>query len=168
MALFSTACFSLAPPLGKAAIDLGMDLLALLTLRMRLRRFCWARPSLHGAPPAAHRPAWAGLCLAAGVANGVGMVMFFRSLERLDASIGSMIFSLSPLVLLLLLALRGEKFTYRNVIRLALGIAGVYLLIGPGGDVDLYGALLAMGTIFTVPIQIFSCSGICRIMTPTP
>lgn len=155
MALFSTLCFSLAPPLGKAAIDLGMDSLALLVMRMLLTA-CLLGATIAFTAPRRLRidRRGLGLCLAAGVANGVGMVMFFRSLERLDASIGSMIFSLSPLVLLLLLALRGEKFSYRNGLRLALGITGVYLLIGPGGSVDPFGALLALGTIFTVPIQI--------------
>lgn len=155
MAIFSTVCFSLAPPLGKAAIDLGMDALALLVLRMLLAALLLGATVLL-ASPARLRIDRRGLllCLGAGLANGVGMVMFFRSLERLNASIASMIFSLSPLVLLLVLALRGEKFTYRNGVRLLLGLGGVYLLIGPGGEVDSLGVLLAMGTIVTVPIQI--------------
>lgn len=155
VALFSTACFSLAPPLGKAAIEMGMDSLALLAVRMA------ATAALLGGTLALTAPdrlaidrRGLGLCLAAGLANGVGMVMFFRSLERLEASIASMIFSLSPLVLLVVLALRGEKFTYRNWLRLALGLGGVYLLIGPGGNVDPWGAVLAMGTIVAVPLQI--------------
>jgi drug/metabolite transporter (DMT)-like permease len=155
VAIFSTACFSLAPTLGKAIIDSGMDSLALLALRMAATALllggtlAWLSPQRLRID---RRGLW--LCLAAGAANGVGMVMFFRSLERLEASIASMIFSLSPLVLLVVLALRGEKFTYRNVVRLALGIGGVYLLIGPGGEVDPLGTLLAMGTIVTVPVQI--------------
>lgn len=154
-AIFSTACFSLAPPLGKAAINLGMDALALLVLRMLLAALLLGATVLLTSPGRL-RIDRRGLllCLGAGLANGVGMVMFFRSLERLNASIASMIFSLSPLVLLLLLALRGEKFTYRNGVRLLLGLGGVYLLIGPGGQVDSLGVLLAMGTIVTVPIQI--------------
>jgi drug/metabolite transporter (DMT)-like permease len=155
MAIFSTACFSLAPPLSKAAIDLGMDSLGLLSLRMVFSAVLLGATVLFTEPQRL-RVDRRGLfyCLVAGVANGIGMVMFFLSLERLAASIASMIFSLSPLVLLLLLALRGEKFTYRNTIRLALGIGGVYLLIGPGGEVDGLGALLALGTVITVPIQI--------------
>ncbi len=154
-AIFSTLCFSLAPPLSKAAIDLGMNSLGLLTLRMVLTAVLLGATLLVLAPRRL-RIDRRGLlfCLGAGVANGVGMVMFFLSLDRLEASIGSMIFSLSPLVLLVLLALRGEKFTYRNAVRLALGLGGVYLIIGPGGQVDSLGALLAMGTIVTVPIQI--------------
>jgi probable blue pigment (indigoidine) exporter len=155
MAIFSTLCFSLAPPLSKAAIDLGMDSLALLVVRMVLTAIMLGAVIVLTSPRRLRidRPGLL-FCLGAGLANGVGMVMFFRSLDRLDASIASMIFSLSPLVLLLLLALRGEKFTYRNVVRLALGLGGVYLLIGPGGEVDSLGVLLALGTVVTVPIQI--------------
>ena len=36
-----------------------------------------------------------------------------------------------------LLVLRGERFTYRQYVRLGLALAGVYLLIGPSGRVDL-------------------------------
>lgn len=57
-------------------------------------------------------------------------------------------------MLLALLALRGERFTYRNTIRLALGLGGVYLLIGPGGQVSPTGVLLAFGAVITAPIQI--------------
>ena len=155
VAIFSTVCFSLAPTLGKASIDLGMDSLALLALRMTGAVLLLGATLLLSAPGRLRidrRGLW--LCLAAGAANGVGVVMFFRSLERLSASIASMIFSLSPLVLLVVLALRGEKFTYRNAARLVLGIGGVYLLIGPGGEVDAWGVVLAMGTIVTVPIQL--------------
>jgi drug/metabolite transporter (DMT)-like permease len=155
MAIFSTACFSLAPPLSKAIIDLGMDSLGLLSLRLVFTALLLGATVVFTEPQRLRLDRRGLLyCLAAGMANGVGMVTFFLSLERLDASIASMLFSLSPLVLLLLLALRGEKFTYRNAIRLALGIGGVYLLIGPGGEVDSVGALLALGTVFTVPIQI--------------
>jgi drug/metabolite transporter (DMT)-like permease len=93
-------------------------------------------------------------CVAAGVANGLGMVLFFLALTRLNASVGSMILSLSPLVVLLLLALRGERFTYRNLIRLGLGLLGVYLLIGPGGRANLIGVVLAVGSLIVFPLPV--------------
>ena len=94
------------------------------------------------------------MCILAGVANGVGMLAYFSSLTRISGSIASMIFSLSPLVVLTLLALRGEKFTFRTTARLALGLGGVYLLIGPGGNADLNGVLLVLVSVFTIPFQI--------------
>jgi len=39
-----------------------------------------------------------------------------------------MIFTVYPLAVLCILALRGERFTLRGAVRILLGIAGVYLL----------------------------------------
>ncbi len=155
MALLSSLAFSFAPTVGKAAINLGMDSTTMIALRLAITA------ALLGATVGATAPrrlridrrsAWA--CAAGGLASGVGTLMFFASLTRMHASIASMIFSLSPLVALTLLAVRGEKFTYRNLIRLALGVGGVYLLIGPGGQVDWVGVLLAFGAVITAPIQL--------------
>ncbi|MGH2521172.1 MAG: DMT family transporter [Anaerolineales bacterium] len=155
MAALSTFCFSFAPPLSKAAIELGINPTALLAVRLLLTTGLLGGTILFTAPERL-RIDRRGLlaCGAAGLANGVGMLTFFWSLTRLHSSVASMIFSLSPLVLLGLLALRGEKFTYRNILRLALGLGGVYLLIGPGGEADWLGIVLAFGAVFTVPIQL--------------
>jgi DME family drug/metabolite transporter len=155
MAILSTAAFSLAPTVGKAAIGLGIDPIFMLTLRLISASLLLGLTILLTAPERLtidRRGLW--VCIAAGGANGVGMVTFFLSLTRIDSSVASMIFSLSPVVLLALLALRGEPFTWRNTLRLVLGLIGVYLLIGPGGRVDGLGILLALGAVFTVPIQI--------------
>ena len=68
----------------------------------------------------------------AGTMNGIGMMLFFWALELVDASISSMILSLIPLVVLSLLALRGERFTYRHIIRLGLGLGRAAMLIRMG------------------------------------
>jgi drug/metabolite transporter (DMT)-like permease len=47
-------------------------------------------------------------------------------------------------VVLGILALRGERFTMRSGVRLLLGIAGVYLLVVPGGDIDALGVFLVL------------------------
>ncbi|MEZ4620702.1 MAG: hypothetical protein R2867_35045 [Caldilineaceae bacterium] len=65
-----------------------------------------------------------------------------------------MMISTVPLVVLSLLALRGERFTYRHIIRLALGLGGIYLLLGPGGDIDPVGILLLVVAIFCFAVQI--------------
>jgi drug/metabolite transporter (DMT)-like permease len=82
------------------------------------------------------------------------MLCFFVALTRLDSSVAAMILSLGPLVVLVLLALRGERFTYRNLIRLGLGLTGAYLLIGPGGQVDLVGALLVLVSVLFFPLPL--------------
>lgn len=65
----------------------------------------------------------------------------------------AMLISLSPLAVLSLLALRGEKVTYRHAIRMALALAGVYLLIGPSGDVSLVGAAFIIVSLFAFAMQ---------------
>jgi drug/metabolite transporter (DMT)-like permease len=54
----------------------------------------------------------------------------------------AMIKSTQPLVVLLMLALGGERLAARHWFRLGLAMAGVYLLIGPGGRVEPFGLLL--------------------------
>ena len=84
------------------------------------------------------------LSLAAGLLNGFGMVCYFWGLTLIESSMAAMIISLSPVVVLTLLALRGERFTYRHIILLGLALVGAYLLIGPGGQVNPIGVLLVM------------------------
>jgi drug/metabolite transporter (DMT)-like permease len=155
LALFSTVCYSLAPTLAKAAIDAGTDPVALLTMRMALATALLGGTILATSPGRLRlRPRAVLASLAAGLGNGAGITTFFLSLARLDASIASMIFALSPLVVLVLMALTGERLTRRNLARLALGLSGIYLLLGPGGAVDGLGVVLAFVAVFTVPLHI--------------
>lgn len=155
-ALAATLAFSAVTPLGKAVVAAGVPAAAIVVFRLVIS------VALLGLTLAARgglgrlRVNRRVLLVAAvvGVTNGLGMLSYFASLDYIDSSVASMIFSLSPLVTLLLLALRGEAFTRRHTLRLGLGLAGVYLLIGPGGQVDLRGVLLAGVSIITVPVQL--------------
>lgn len=89
----------------------------------------------------------------AGIVNSGGMILFFLSLNYLEASLGSMIIALSPPLVLSLLALRGERLTRRHLVRLGLALAGVYLLISPSGDVHWAGALMALVATFLFSLQ---------------
>ncbi|MEM7344285.1 MAG: DMT family transporter [Chloroflexota bacterium] len=84
------------------------------------------------------------LCISAGALLVTALQIFTLALTRINASIASMLVALYPLIALVLLALRGEKFTYRNGFRIILSLIGVYLLIGPEGKVDLVGAALVI------------------------
>ena len=81
------------------------------------------------------------ISLGCGMLNGIGMLLYTWGLLRLSSSMTAMLIALSPLYVLSLLALRGERVTYRHVVRLALSLFGVYLLIGPGGTVDPIGVM---------------------------
>lgn len=159
MALLATAGFSIAPPLTRAAILDGMNPTTLLAVRMLITTLLLGGTILLAAPGrfAMDRRGWL-VCGLAGLSNGVGMITFFWALTRVEASIASMIFSLSPLVVLGMLALRGERFTRRHLLRLALGVGGAYLLIGSfgasGSRVDTLGILLVLVTIFTFAVHL--------------
>ncbi len=155
LAVASTVVFSLVTPLGKAALEGGFHPTAILSLRFGLAALLLAL-ALATSAPQALRTDRRGFCVAglAGIVNGLGAVGFFWSLQHLDASVATMLFALSPLFVLATLALLGEKFTYRQWIRLGLGLLGVYLLIGPGGQVDFGGVLLVLGGIIGFTLEI--------------
>ncbi len=155
LAIASTAVFSLVTPLGKLALDGGFHPTAILSLRFGLAALLLALTMARTAPKTL-RTDRRGLLVAglAGIINGLGAVGFFWSLRRLDASVATMLFALSPLFVLAALALRGEKFSYKQWIRLGLGLLGVYLLIGPGGEVDFVGVLLVLGGIVGFTLEI--------------
>lgn len=88
-----------------------------------------------------------------GTLNGVGMLLYTWGLQRLTSSMTSMLIALSPLYVLSLLALRGERVTYRHIVRLALSLIGVYLLIGPGGTVDPIGVTLILVSMVFFALQ---------------
>lgn len=154
LAVASTIAFSLGPPLGKIAIGLGITPTVLLVLRFGISILLLVG-TLGITAPGKLSINRKGLLIVggAGLINGLGVLSFFWSLTRLDVSIATMIFSLAPLVVLGVLALGGERLTYRHLVRLALGLIGVYLLIGPSGQTDWLGVLLVCGNIVSVSIE---------------
>lgn len=155
MVSLATLAYSIAAPIVRWAILDGMNPTTLLMARMTITTVLLGASLAIFAPSKLKidsRGFW--IAILAGTVNGTGFLTFFWSLKRLDASISSMLFALAPLVILGMLALRGEKLTRRHLLRLGLGLAGVYLLIGPGGDVDLTGVLLVGLGIITFSFQL--------------
>jgi len=157
LALLTTFSFSTMPPVLKYAINLGIDPPQLLTLRYLLAAM------LLGGTIAMFSPkrlrADRNLIFFAsigGLGYATAVLLYSYSLTRLNASVASMTFSLYPLLVLGVLAFLGEKFTYRNIVRLALGLTGVYLLIGPGGQVDFLGVLLVFGAMAAMTVYLFT------------
>ncbi len=145
LAIFAIFCFSLATPIARSLILAGAIPTGIITVRMAMATV------LHGftlavTDPSMLRPQGRGLWIALGTGlfNGIGMVLYFLALTRLSASLTAMLIAIGPIVVLSLLALRGEKLTRRHAVRLALALVGVYLLIGPGGEVDMVGVALAL------------------------
>ncbi len=155
LGILSTFSFSVGPPIARAALLGGLHPTALLVVRMGItaalllltigvtdRSLLWTdRRCLT-------------VSLGAGLANSLGMAAYFWALTRLTASISSMLFSVGPLVVLVVLALRGEPVTRRHWLRMALALGGIYFLIGPGGEVDVVGVLLIAAAVASYVVQV--------------
>ncbi|GAB4578605.1 MAG: EamA family transporter [Anaerolineales bacterium] len=155
MIAVATLAYSIAAPLIRWAILDGMNPTTLLMARMSITTVLLGGTLIIFSPSKLKidRRGFA-IAFFAGAVNGTGFLTFFWSLKRLDASIGAMLFALTPLTILFLLALRGERLTSRRLLRLGFGLGGVYLLIGPGGNVDLLGVALVVVSIITFSMQL--------------
>jgi drug/metabolite transporter (DMT)-like permease len=154
-ALTATIFFSVATPLSRGALTAGVGATEILVTRMALATLAM------GLTIAImdirllrtdRRCFW--IATGAGMLNGVGMLLYFWGLERLTSSMTAMLIALSPVYVLSLLALRGERVTYRHAVRLALALIGVYLLIGPGGHVDPIGVMWILVSMVCFALQL--------------
>ncbi len=153
--LFASFCLSTTPPIIKAGLNESIGPVPLLALRLILATIIlWVIFALF--QPGKLRIDRYGLmsCALAGAANGISLLLFYLALTHISASVSTVIFSLTPIATLLMLALRGEPVTAINAVRFVLAIAGVYLLIGPGGDVNITGVILMIGVIVSFAIHL--------------
>jgi drug/metabolite transporter (DMT)-like permease len=148
-ALLSALVLGLAPTFGKQAINAGTPALTVVALRTVFASLSlWL---VFGLLPATRRfvyiyPVGLWGCLAAGVINGVGSLMYYSGLARLDASLAQMLYTLYPIFLTLLLRLEGHVISRFTLFRLAVGLLAAYLLVQHGPvQTDWLGAALMVG-----------------------
>jgi drug/metabolite transporter (DMT)-like permease len=128
-ALGAAVFLGLTPVLGKIALTLGVPPLAVVAWRTGLatllllvpiavfqRRYLYIFP--------------AGLlgCGLAGLLNGTGSILFYMALQRLDASVGQLLFSLYPFFVALWMVVDGQTPSRLTFARISLAILGVLLL----------------------------------------
>jgi drug/metabolite transporter (DMT)-like permease len=145
LALASTLASSIVTPLSRGIIVAGLDPILLLLLRLSIAVTLMAATLALTQPQhfrIERRGFWR--IVGIGLVAGLEICCFFSALAYVDASMSAMIKSTQPLVVLLLLMLGGERLTGRQLLRLALAIAGIYLLVGPGGTVAPMGLLLLL------------------------
>jgi drug/metabolite transporter (DMT)-like permease len=144
MALVSTFASSIVTPLVRGAVVGGMDPISLLLLRLLIATLLQAG-TLALFEPEHFKIDRRGLWLMGviGLISGIEICCFFWSLAFVDASMSAMIKSTQPLVVLLMLALGGERLTGWSILRLLMAMIGVYFLVGgPGGQVAPIGMIL--------------------------
>ena len=146
-AVIAVFCLSLTPALVKGAISAGIDPTSLLTMRMVVASVVLWSVFLLFFPSAAAIDG-KGLigCLCVALANASGLLCYYTALTRINASVAHVIFSLFPLIALVMLAFKGEPMSALKLLRLTLALIGVYMLVKPGGRIDLVGVALVLLT----------------------
>lgn len=140
-AFYSAFFLGLAPVFGKLAINYGFSPLMVVALRtgfaasiMLLGIFLFYRQYFYIFP--------IGLagCALAGIINGLGSVFYYLALERLDASVGQLLYSLYPFFVAIWLALDHQPPSHLTVFRITLaGVAVLLLTSVPDKHVDMLG-----------------------------
>jgi drug/metabolite transporter (DMT)-like permease len=146
-ALTSAAFLGMAPVFGKQAILMGFPPLAVVALRTFLaagllllvilllkRQYFYIYP--------------AGLigCLLAGGINGIGSLLYYAALGRVDAGLGQLLYSTYPLFVALWLHLDHEPLGRLTVLRVLLLIPALFLLTQTGNhQIDLIGMAMMVG-----------------------
>jgi drug/metabolite transporter (DMT)-like permease len=146
-ALASAFFLGMAPVFGKLAIRQGMAPLGVVALRtvgaailLFLVILIFRRQFLYIYP--------AGLlgCFLAGFVNGLGSLLYYSSLGRIDASLGQLLYSLYPIFVMLWLWIDKVVPSRMTLLRLFLIIPALYLLTqGDHADVDILGVLMMLG-----------------------
>ncbi len=147
-ALSSALFLGIVPIFGKVAITSGISPLTVIAIRtslaallMLLAMAVWMRPYFYIYP--------VGLvgCLLAGFINGIGSVLYYSALSRLDASVGHILYSFYPLFVALWLLLDRQSITKLTLLRLVLSVPAVILLLQTShGSIDLLGAVMMIAS----------------------
>lgn len=145
VAAFSSALFlGMAPVFGKIAITHGFSPLAVVAFRtslaaglMLLGIVIFYRQYLYIFP--------LGLlaCFLAGAINGIGSLFYYFALERLNASVGQLLYSLYPFFVAIWLALDHQPPSRLTIFRIALAAIAVLLLTNTtDSKIDSLGVLM--------------------------
>ncbi len=146
--LLSTLCAGLAPIFGKLAyraavtpytLVAGRTLIA-ATMMWILYLLFWrkyipiSRRNLLG-------------CISMGIANGLGSLLYYSGLSRIDASLAQLLYVLYPVWVFIFLSAAGHPISRLALIRLGMAMVGVALItgVGLGVNVDILGSLLLVG-----------------------
>lgn len=146
-ALASALFLGLAPVYGKEAINRGLPPLGVVALRtsfaallLLLVMVIFKRQYLYIYP--------AGLlgCFLAGTINGLGSLLYYSALGRIDASVGQLLYSLYPIFVMFWLVLDHQRPGLLTLFRLLLILPALWLLtLGNHHRIDLLGVLMMLG-----------------------
>lgn len=149
--LLSTLFSGLAPIFGKLAYQASVDPTTLVALRTALAAgLLWLFYLLFWRQYL--RISWRNLvgCVGMGIANGIGSLLYYNGLSRVDASLAHLLYSMYPFWVFIFLSAAGHSVSRLAIVRLALALLSVFLLTwqGPGSGarlVDPLGITLMLG-----------------------
>jgi drug/metabolite transporter (DMT)-like permease len=148
-ALIATVIYSTNAPVARGAIVAGMDPNTLVFGRFVLGNLLFALTlslTTMGRPRGSQRPfdrRGLLISLGAGMINGAMLLAGAWGLVDLSASIATLLsIALTPLFVMGLLRLRGERIQRWDLLRLAIGLLGLYGLIGLDGTASRWGIAL--------------------------
>ncbi len=164
--LASGAAFGAMAVFGKLAYEEGATVGTLLAVRFSLAAaMFWALGAARGVQ---RRDAGAGLALGAG-GYALQAGLFFGALERIDASLLSLVvFTFPAMVAVAAVALGRERFDRRRVSALSLALGGLALVVaGAGaGALDPLGVTLGLGAAVVYSAYILVSEGLARRLSP--
>ena len=145
--LLSTICFGLAPIFGKLAYRAAVIPFTLAALRTVIAAaLLWAFYLVFW--PQAIPVRWQNLlgCIGMGVTNGVGSLLYYTGLARLDASLVQLLWTFYPIWVFVFLSAAGHPISRLALLRLTLALLGIYLLTYAGArPTDWLGITLILG-----------------------
>jgi drug/metabolite transporter (DMT)-like permease len=170
--LASAVAFGCMPIFGKEAFEAGVGVATLLFVRFAMAApVLWLGVALHsGSFPRERGPVLRALALGAfGYSMQAGL--YFLALERMDASVLSLIlYSYPALVTGAAILLRRESASRRRLVALVSASGGLVLVLaGAGiGSLDLAGCALGAGAALTYTTYILVSDGVTKTLEPLP
>jgi drug/metabolite transporter (DMT)-like permease len=145
--LLSCLFAGLAPILGKLAYQAGVDPITLVATRTAVAAgLLWLFYLLFWRRYTAI--SWRDLvgCVGMGIANGVGSLLYYNGLSRMDASLAHLLYSMYPFWVFIFLSAAGHPISRMSVVRLGLALVSVFLLTWQAGAlIDPLGVTLMLG-----------------------
>jgi drug/metabolite transporter (DMT)-like permease len=86
-------------------------------------------------------------CVGMGIANGLGSLLYYSGLGRIDASLAQLLYTLYPIWVFIFLFAAGHRVSRMSIVRLALALIGVFALTYTGTKaVDWLGVMLLLSS----------------------
>jgi drug/metabolite transporter (DMT)-like permease len=146
-ALISASFLGLAPIFGKQAILFGFPWLTVVAFRTILAAlFILILMALYQRQFFYIYPVGLVGCILAGLVNGLGSLLYYSALGRIDATLGQILYSFYPVFVAVWLLLDGQSLGRVTLLRLILCVPAVYfLLYANNNSIDFLGVGMMLG-----------------------